>query len=368
MALEYLLAQTRIQAIIDEISDVRQQPESLLWVNRIPSVPALDEEILGRYTNRTLVADLIGEDQVAVVRAPAPIRLTQTKIPKLKHGEKITEKQLGLMSRIEQNISTARERGIFDDYIANSLLLLKNGVLHRMEAIHNAMLMDSFNYNKLGIIISGVGWGMPADLKVTIANAWSNSATATPVADLLAVRRVGREKYGIDLNRVTLTTTDFLEMINTAEFRDAASALRGWNLTSTGNTIPTNNIDLQMQVASMVLGGMIIEINDRQYWDESTYGVQSATNFQTVGKIVLTSTAGDNNRTYWDWANGELAEAIVDALFGGAMAMESGAEGPLSYATLGDPNLNPPGPILWGAGRGWSRKHKEAASAVLTNP
>lgn len=368
MALEYLLAQTRIQAIIDEISDVRQQPESLLWVNRIPSVSAMDDEILGRYTNRTLIADLVGEDQVATVRAPQAIRLTQTKIPKLKHGEKITEKQLGIMRRIESNIATARETSIFDDYIANSLMLLKNGVLHRMEMIHNAMLMDSFSYNKLGLIISGTGWGMPSDLKVTISTAWSTSASATPVADILAVRRVGREKYGIDLNRVTLTTTDFLEMIATAEFRDVASALRGWNLTSTGNTLPQNAIDLQLMVAQQVLGGMIIEINDRQYWDESTYGVQTASNFQTVGKIILTSTAGDDNRSYWDWANGELMEAVVDSMFGTAAAMEDGLEGPLAYMTVGDANLNPPGPILWGAGRGFTRKHKEAASAVLTNP
>lgn len=369
MALEYLLAQTRIQGIIDEISDVRQQPEQLLWVNRIPSVPALDEEILGRYTNRTMIADLVAEDQVAVVRAPQPIRLTQTKIPKLKHGEKITEKQLGLMSRIESNLASARERSIFDDYITNSLMLLKLGVLHRMEAIHNAMLMDSFSYNKLGLIISGVGWGMPSDLKVTIGTAWSTSATATPVADILAVRRVGREKYGIDLNRVTLTTTDFLEMIQTVEFRAVASALRGWDLTAAGGTVlPVNNMDLQLRVASQVLGGMIVEINDRQYWDESLYGVQAASNYQTVGKIVLTTTAADNNPQYWDWANGEIIEALVDAMFGGAMAMESGMEGPLAYATVGDPNLNPPGPLLWGVGRGFTRKHKEAASAVLTNP
>jgi hypothetical protein len=368
MALEYLLAQTRIQAIIDEISDVRQRPENLLWVNRIPSVPALDEEILGRYTGRTLVADLVGEDQVAVVRAPQPIRLTQTKIPKLKHGEKITEKQIGLMSRIESNLASARERSIFDDYIANSMMLLKNGVLHRMEAIHNAMLIDAFSYSKLGIIISGLTWGMPSDLKVLIGTAWSISASATPVSDLLAVKRIASEKYGLNLNRVTMTTTDFVEMITTAQFRDAASALRGWNLTSTGNTIPTDNIDLQRDIASMVLGGMIIEINDRQYWDESTYGVQTATNFQPVGKIIMTSTAGDDNRSYWDWANGELAETVVDRMFGGALAMESGDEGPLAYATVGDPNLNPPGPVLWGAGRGWSRKHMEAASAVLTNP
>jgi hypothetical protein len=368
MALEYLLAQTRIQAIIDEISDVRQLPQNLLFVNRIPSVPALDEEILGRYSGRVLVADIIADDQAAVVRAPQPIRLTQTKIPNLKHGEKLTQKYLDLLNRIESNLSTARDRSVFDNYIANSLIGLKNGVAHRMEALLVAMCIDAFSYNKLGIILSGVTWGMPSDLKVTISTPWSTAASATPVADILAVKRVAREKYGINLNRVTMTTTDFLEMIQTAEFRDVASALRGWNLTATGNTLPVNNIDLQTQVASMVLGGMIVEIYDAQYWDESTYGVQAASNFLPAGKILLTSTEGDDNATFWDWANGEVTEMLVGQMFGGLLAMESGMEGPLSYMTAGDLNVNPPGPILWGAGRGFPRKHKEAASAVLTNP
>lgn len=367
MALEYLLAQTRIQAIMDEISDIRQNPESLLWINRIPMVPALDEEILGRYTGRTLVADLIGEDQVAVVRAPQPIRLTQTKIPNLKHGEKITQRHMDLMRRIENNLSTARERGVFDDYIASSLMLLKNGVYHRMEAIHNAMLMDSFSYNKLGIIISGQTWGMPSDLKVTIGTAWTDTSNATPVNDILAVIRVGREKYGINLNRVTMTTTDFLEMVATTEFRNKA-ALYAQFVLPTAGTFPTNDLTMMADLLSRMLGGAIIEINDRQYWDESTYGVQAASNFQTVGKIILTSTAGDNNRAYWDWANGEVMEAVQNAMFGGAFAMDAGLEGPLSYATIGDPNMNPPGPLLWGVGRGFTRKHMEAASACLTNP
>jgi hypothetical protein len=374
MSRYYQLALKRIKAIYDEIQDVRQLPQNLLWVGRIPSVPADDGEIMARFTGRILVADLIADDQVGVVRAPQPVRLQEVSIPNLKHGMKITQNMLNLLRRIEGQTATRGEAQVFDNYVARSIMNLRDGVYQRMEAIHCAMLMDSFSYSKMGLIMSGVTWGMPSDLKVTIGTAWSTSASATPVADILAVVRVAREKYGIVLNRVTMTTTDFLEMIQTVEFRQSASALRGWDLTAAGGTVlPVNNIALQQQVASQVLGGMIVEIYDAQYWDESLYGVQSASNYITAGKIVLTSTQADNDPTYWDWANGEVTEMVVADMFGGSViGMEEGGmedfRGPVGYATVGDPNLNPPGPVLWGAGRGFTRRHMEAVSAVLTNP
>lgn len=367
MALEYLLAQTRIQAIIDEISDIRQLPQSLRFVNRIPSVPAMDEEILGRYSGRVLAADIIADDQVAVVRAPQPLRLTQTKIPNLKHGEKLTQKWLDTLNRIESNLATARDKSVFDNYIANSLMNLKNGVFHRMEVLLVAMCLDAFSYNRMGIIIDSLGWGMPADLKVTISVAWSDTANATPIADIHAVQRVGREKYGIELNRISLSTTDFDEMTATTEFRNKSALYSQFVLPSAG-TFPV--ADTRMMTGLLeVMTNSVVEIYDNQTWTEDVYGVQTAARYLPVGKILLTAQEGDNNRSFWDWANGDVTEALVAAMFGGGvMAMESGSEGPLSYMTVGDVNLNPPGPILWGAGRGFPRKHKEAASAVLTNP
>lgn len=374
MSRYYQLALKRIKAIYDEIQDVRQLPQNLLWVGRIPSVPADDGEIMGRFTGRILIADLIADDQVGVVRAPQPVRLQEVSIPNLKHGMKITQNMLNLLRRIEGQTATRGEANVFDNYIARSIMNLRDGVYQRMEAIHCAMLMDSFSYSKMGLIMSGVTWGMPSDLKITIGTAWSTSATATPVADILGAVRVAREKYGIVLNRVTMTTTDFLEMIQTVEFRATASALRGWDLTAAGGTVlPVNNINLQTRVASEVLGGMVVEIYDAQYWDESLYGVQTASNYITAGKIVLTSTQADNDPTFWDWANGEVTEMVVADMFGGSViGMEEGGmedfRGPVGYATVGDVNLNPPGPVLWGAGRGFTRRHMEAVSSVLTNP
>lgn len=372
MSRYYQLALKRIKAIYDEIQDVRGLPQNLLWVGRIPMVPADDAEVMARFTGRILIADLIADDQKGVVRAPQPIRLQETKIPNLKHGMKITQEMLNLLRRIEGQIATRGDSQIFDNYIARSILNLRDGVYQRMEAIHNAMLMDSFSYSKLGIVLSGVTWGMPSDLKVTISTAWSDTSNATPINDILAVMRVAKEKYGITLNRVTLTTTDFLEMVATTEFRNKA-ALYAQFVLPTAGTFPTNDIATMQMLGSRMLNGAVIEIYDAQYWDESVYGVQTASNYLTAGKILLTNVQADNDPTMWDWANAEVTEMVVADMFGGSIIgmEEAGMEnfrGPVGYATVGDVNLNPPGPILWGAGRGFTRRHMEAVSACLTNP
>jgi hypothetical protein len=372
MSRYYQLALKRIKAIYDEIQDVRQLPQNLLWVGRIPMVPADDAEIMARYTGRILIADLIADDQIGVVRAPQPIRLQEVKVPNLKHGMKISQEMLSLLRRIEGQIATKGDATIFDNYITRSLMNLRDGVYQRMEAIHNAMLMDSFSYSKMGIILSGVTWGMPSDLKVTIGTAWTDTANATPVNDILTVIRTAQEKYGIRLNRVTMTTTDFLEMVATTEFRNKAALYAQFVLPTSG-TFPTNDLTMMKDLGSRMLGGAVIELYDAQYWDESLYGVQTASNYQTAGKIVLTTTQADNDPTYWDWANAEVTEMVVADMFGGnIIGMEEGGgedfRGPVGYATVGDVNLNPPGPILWGAGRGFTRRHMEAVSACLTNP
>lgn len=363
----YPLAQRRIAAIMDELQDVRQLPQNLLFTNRIPMVSAEDSEIMARYTGRVIAADIIADDQVAVVRANNPVRLQETKIPNLKHGEKITQAMMGLLRRLEGNIATARDRNVFDNYVAERLVDLRDGVYERMEIINVGMVIDAFDYNRMGIQISGT-WGMPSDLKVTIATAWSDATNATPINDILAVRRTAREKYGINLDRVTLTTTDFLEAVATTEFRNKA-ALYSQFVLPTAGTFPTNDIAM-MQTLAGRMTGMTWEIYDAQAWTESIYGTQTAANILPVGKIALTASQADNNGRFWDWANGVVLETVAAQYCPGLIGEFTGGEqeGPVSYATAGDPNLNPPGPILWAVARGYSRKHKEAASAVLTNP
>jgi hypothetical protein len=361
-----VLAQRRIAAIMDELQDVRQLPQDLLFVGRIPSVPAEDDEIMARYTGRVVAADIIADDQRAVVRAPNPLTLESTKIPNLKHGEKVTQAQINVLRRIARGGTDARDLRVFDNYLINRLADLRDGVFQRMEAILVAMVIDALTYDRMGIKITGT-WGMPADLKITISTAWSDAANATPVSDIANARRLAREKYGINLNRVTMPTADFNEMTATTEFRNKAALYAQFVLPTVG-TFPVQDVTLMRALAGRILDAEI-EIYDAQTWTEGIDGTQTAANYLPVGKIALTTTQADNNGMYWDWANGVVTESVVadlvDMPLGG---FDGPQEGPVGYATAPNADLNPPDITLWAVARGWGRKHKLAASAVLTNP
>jgi hypothetical protein len=371
MALLELLAQRRIRAIMDELQDIRQLPQRLLFVGRIPSVSAEDEEIMARYTGRVVAADIIADDQKAVVRAANPITLETNKIPNLKHGEKVTQAMINVLQRIESNLRAnlkpgARDMNVFDNYLIRRLDALRTGVFERMEAIDVAMVIDALTYDRLGIKITGT-WGMPSDLKVTIGTAWSDTTNATPITDIHTVQRVGREKYGVNLNRITMSTPDFDEMTATTEFRNKA-ALYSQFVLPTAGTFPVQDVAMMKTLAGRMLGSEV-EIYDAQTWTEGIDGTQTAARYLPTGKIALTSTDGDNNGAYWDWANGVVTESIVASMvdmplggFGGPV------EGPVGYVTAPNADLNPPDLTMWAVARGFTRKHQLAASAVLTNP
>jgi hypothetical protein len=82
---------------------------------------------------------------------------------------------------------------------------------------------------------------------------------------------------------------------------------------------------------------------------------------------LLTSTANDGNSNAYDFANCVVTEGALNgfgsSVLGGAIPA---GRGPIGYATLADPNLNPPGIITWAVARGAPRKHMNQASAVLS--
>lgn len=371
-----ILNVTNIMRIYNDVQDIRQLPAAYWAVNKIPSVEAFDGEIMARYTGRVLAADIIANDQKAVVRSANPIRLTQTTIPNLKHGEMLTQEQLEILQRIQAGNASRRDNAIFEDYIARRVIELRDGVYARMEALLWAMLTDAFSYNRLGIIVSGGTWGMPSDLKVTVSVLWTvaNAATATPVTDILTVKRIAAQKYGVMLDRITLPTAVILALPAITEFKNFASLHLNLTLPNTGfNTQDT-------ATTATLFGAMIgmeVEVYDQQTWTEAEDGSQTAVPYLPVNQVVLTCRAFDGDSSKWDWANGLVTETIpgiVPAMVGSFGDVATSGEdfgagprsGPVGYATGADPQGNPPGIILWGVGRGFPRRHWESCSAVLT--
>jgi hypothetical protein len=86
-----------------------------------------------------------------------------------------------------------------------------------------------------------------------------------------------------------------------------------------------------------------------------------------INKVGLSNSGDDNDPTAYDFANGITTESIVSGLVKNEMLGTIGGptRGPIAYATAPS-DLNPPQVVYWGVARGFPRKYRLQATAVLT--
>lgn len=357
------LQATRVNAIMSALQDTRELSPALVWSGRVNDVSALDEEIMARFVGRVQIADIVADDQAAVVYQAGKFNFESAAIPNLKHGIGMTQAMLNQLQTLSGRVD--RDMGIFTAWESHTVDSLLTGLRQRREALIIAMLIDGFSYDRLGIKMTNVTWGMPSDLKITAGVTWDTAGSATPVADLLAARLVAQSRYGVVFDRVSMTSTDFRYMIATTEYQNKAKQFLPPQLTFTNLSLA--NLTQQQALAEATLG-MTIELNDGRYWTQDASGATTSAAFHPVGKVILSSTANDNSDGVWDFANGIVTESIVSSLVSTGMIGDLGGpqEGPVAYATAANPQLNPPGIVYWGVQRGFPRKHLLQASSVLT--
>lgn len=362
MALSDFLGANVIKGVFDELEDIRQLPQDLLFTGkRVPVVDATDQEIMARIKGYVIAADLIADDARAVVRSAPPVRLTQSKLPNLKLGRHMSQEMLSLLDRLEQGGGLPGDLRTIRSYIANTFMRIREGVYARMESLVVAMLTDALTYSRLDIQLSGVTWGMPSDLKVTTGTSWATAGSATPIADMAAIITLGREKYGVTYDRVTMSTTTFGQMVATTEFQAKSAGYWRFTFPASGFPSPNDRKTLAM-IAGGILGDVTVELYDAQMALEANDGTISYVRYLPVDNVLFTSSALDNSGVM-DFANATVIESIVaDAVSGVVGGFNGPTRGPVGYTSA---DHNPPTLTLWGVARGFPRKHRESASAVL---
>ncbi|MBV9849825.1 MAG: hypothetical protein JO250_09155 [Armatimonadetes bacterium] len=361
------LAILRIQAIFRELVEENDLPGRRLWSERIPVVDAADDEIMARMSGQVVAADIIETDQAAVVHSAEPIRLTRTEIPKIKHGQLLSETMLLLIMRIEKNMATTGERNFFDDYVANSLRRLLSGVQDRVELLLNQMVTESgASYSRYGINMQNVSWNTPPTLNL-VPTTLHTSVNATPISDFLSLKQQGSFLYGEEYDTLTISTQELRNIIATNEYRSLEPLYRMAGMPA---NLPVNVSQKNLEYARSIVGNMLtleVECYDRRTHEEQPDGTRTTTRFMPENKAVLTDSSQWGSSLIWDFANGIVPETIpgmVPGIIGGDFDGEQA--GPISFATAANLQGNPPGQVLWAAQRGFPRKHWEAGSAVLT--
>jgi hypothetical protein len=353
-----LLSAVRITRVLEMLQDVRNRPAELVWLGRTTSVQAEDSEIMVRVMGLTQIADIITDDAAAVTYTTGKMTSYTHTVPNLKHGIQLTQTQIRQLTNLRQGVGDLKAYTNSEMAMVDRLLL---GIRQRKEALLVAMLLDGLNYDRLGVKINAT-WGVPADLKVTPSTAW-DSTSATPVADVLNLKRNAQIRYGIVLDRLTMSRAAFDYMIATTEFQNKTRMLLAPNVSYTNLSL--QNTD-QMRTLAQNVMGVDIEFYDSRYWQQAPDGSYSSAPFLPIYKVIFSSKANDNNPTQWDWATGITTESQIGGIVGGNMArIGSGNYGPIAYATV-PPDLNPPNITYWAVERGFPRKHNIWANAVLT--
>lgn len=356
------LSALRLTAITQALMDTRQIPQTLLFLNRLPIVPAADDEIMARFAGSVQIADLVADDAKAGVYEAGQFVPISGATPNIKHGIHLTQGQLERMRRFEA-MPVDRDDSGYTDWETAFMNRLRIGTLQRMEALAVAMAVDGLSYDRLGIKMSGVTWGMPAQLKVTAGTPWqANPSTATPVSDIATQRLIARVVYGAEYNRLTMSTPAFTAMINTTEFQTKSKLYLAENI-SFANLVLADQVQ-QRALAERVLG-LTIELYDQRYSQKQPDGSTITAPYLAPNLLVLSNSASDNNEMDMDFGNAIVTESTVASMAGGVIG-DFGGEvyGPASYATVPF-DLNPPSITMWSVARGFPRKHNPAATAVL---
>lgn len=359
-----ILQVARVNAVMQGLLDVRTIPQDLVWNARIPDTPATDAEILARWTQRILIADLVADDQKAVAYSSGKLTFESYTIPNLKHGAILTQEQLNQLNSLQGRIQND-ETGYFANTENTLVAGLLTGIDQRKEALKLAMLLDGFSYDRLGIKMTGVTWGMPADLKVTLTgtDTWDAPSTSDPVTQIQTLLRLALVRYGIKFDRLTMSLTAFNYMVHTAAFQNAAKLYLPVTISPT--ILPFANTAFMKPLVANVLGVEEVEIYEARYWSQGEDGVLTSASYLPINQVLFTAKTNDGNRMVYDFADAVVTESLLSqvAPTGIIGRFTSPTRGPVAYATA---EHNPPQLAYWGVARGIPRKKILQSSAVLT--
>lgn len=357
------LNSTKINLLVRTLADQLEMQANLIFLNRTEVTNANESDILGKYKGQVFAADIIADGAEAVTYETGSFEFTGHTVPNIKIGAALTQ---GDINRLEQLSRTSTPMGMDIEWFTNwenmTSETLVMGLRQRINTLICWMQLDSAPYSRMGIDLSGSSWGMPSDLKVTSSTPWTTAASATPITDMqLIVTQVGPDSYGEIYDRVTMSFKNFRLMTQTTEFLNRVKGSLRYAFGT--NELNINDTGAMLQLAADIVG-VQIEVYDGTYWERSNNGAKTRQRVLPVNKVIFSNRGDDNNRQAMDFANGVVTESVVGSMLG--MGGFTGPSyGPVSYWTA-SPDMNPPEVKCWSVMRGWPRKIRETATAVLT--
>lgn len=372
------LSSAHIQIILEKAESYLARTKPLTFLDRLQLVNATDFDIMGRFVGRVVAADLIADGQKAMVHEADRLELVTNALCNIKIGKNLNQAQINSIEALSAGIGRATEEDAWFNWQQSLGENLLQGVRDRMNAMACGMMLDDFDYNRFGLKLTDLSWGMPSALKQTPSVLWSldggttpNTANGDPIADVYALDEADRLTYGLGpFDRMTMSTAAFNIMVSLTKFANRAWQVFGASFNLTPANLKTNSQSDNMEIARKIFMKDIV-IDDKMITEIKNDGSPNTYRVLPANKILLDRKS--NSKSEWDFGNAVVTESIVSKLMGGASILGAnpklnigGAYGPLGFFTSQTHDMNPPGINGWAVARGFPRKHVPEASAVLT--
>lgn len=356
----------RLQVITETLNRETRLDNQMVFLQRTPITLASSKELMGTFEGETYAADLIMDDQQAVVHDAGKFEFVKSNIANLKHGFLISQEQI---EELEYLASQDDAAGTFvNGWLNRRYANLLQGIRMRLEALVVSCYRDATVYDRYGIKIRGT-WGMPSELKPVAEIPWDEE-DATPVDDLQLLANEIAPDMDTEFNRATMSRRAFGHMIKSQNFRDKARIIVGTgfnlNFDIPDNAFP-NAFDPRMLAMVEAVVGMQIELYDAGMRVKNDDGSTKRTRSLPHNEVLLSSTSNDNNRSVLDIGNAVVTESLMaeytqTSIIGG---IPRRAVGPVAYAAPTTIDLNPPGMTGWAVQRAFPRKWDKLATGIL---
>lgn len=356
------LDSAKINTIVQTLADQLETNQDMPFLDRIPTTNADDDEIFAKWKGQVFAADVVADDQEAVVYESGSFEFTSFQIPNIKMGKSINQNMINRITRLSRNLASAGDISRFENWQLDMARELVTGVRQRVNALLCAMCIDATSYSRLGIQLQGSGWGMPANLKVTPSNGWDDATNGTPITDMqVLATETAPDNYGEQYNRVTMSSRAFRYLTLTAEFQNRVKGELRYSFGA--NELNVRDAGAMRTLLANLIN-MTVEVYDGTYWERNNNGAKVRNKVLPVNKVLFSNSADDGSRETFDFANGVVTESIVGTVLG-LPGFNGEAFGPISYYE-GNSGMNPPVVRAWSVVRGFPRKFRETATAVMT--
>lgn len=364
MALEALFA-VPVTKIINGYLDAREKGPHDRWVGRLNRNYATPGEILAKFYSRSLMAPIVTLNHKAPVRNFGRVRFQSGDVPKFKHGVRFNEEHLDLFARLRQAAIPSDVRQL-TNLRDSSIKALVEGIIMGENYAAVGMMTDSISWDMYGIKASAA-FAMPSVLKSNFAVAVTDTANSLPIDYIRAYLLSARVGYGMQFDRIEMSTAAFRAIIATTNFGDNVKGYIRPDLTV--QRINTSDIQLMQGIMASMLNVTRIDLCDEVYSKENADGTQTMARYLGLSKLLFTRIQDDNADDAWDFAYTTTVESIVADLSGQTTSVLGGlppvnTQGPVGYVTVPS-ELDAPEVVFWAVDRGFPRKNQEFRSGVM---